>query len=250
MKYLVAIPVYNEQQFLPAVLDSVRRQTDDILVVDDGSTDATARILAERPDIATLTHPENRGYGQSLIDAFRFADRHGYGWVITIDCDEQHEPAAIPRFLAAAARGEADVISGSRYLDIACEGECPPEDRRAINAEITGEINARLRLSLTDAFCGFKAYRVQALSGLRLNVQGYAFPMQFWVQAVAHGLTIREIPVKLIYNDLNRTFGGPRDDPKVRLGHYREELHAELRRSADRLPVGALADVATCCQLG
>ncbi|MCH7962242.1 MAG: glycosyltransferase family 2 protein [Planctomycetes bacterium] len=249
MRTLIAIPVYNERKHVTRVLERVREYASDILVIDDGSTDDTPMLLAKQP-VEVIRHAENRGYGHSLLDAFRWARVDDYDWVITMDCDEQHEPAAIPRFLAAAARGEADVISGSRYLDIACQGECPPEDRRAINAEITGEINDRLGLSLTDAFCGFKAYRVQALSGLRLNVQGYAFPMQFWVQAVAHGLTIREIPVKLIYNDLNRTFGGPLDDPKVRLGHYREELHAELRRSADRLPVGALADVATCCQLG
>ena len=71
---------------------------------------------------------------------------------------------------------------------------------------------------------------------LRVDVDGYAFPMQFWVQAVANGLRIREIPVKLIYNDLNRSFGGPLDDPANRIGHYRRVLHREIGRCADRLP--------------
>ena len=246
MRTLIAIPVYNEQKYVTRVLERVSEYSSDILVIDDGSTDNTPMLLARQP-VEVIRHATNRGYGHSLLDAFRWARVDDYDWVITMDCDEQHEPAAIPRFLEAAQEARADVISGSRYLDITCEGECPPKDRREINAQITREINDRLGLSLTDAFCGFKAYRVQALTSLRLNVDGYAFPMQFWVQAVAHGLKITEIPVKLIYNDLNRTFGGPLDNPMSRIKHYRDELHAELRRCASRLPERALADVTSCC---
>ncbi|MHC4651183.1 MAG: glycosyltransferase [Planctomycetota bacterium] len=90
----------------------------------------------------------------------------GYDWLITMDCDEQHEPAAIPSFIDAIERGESDVISGSRYLrpspGAAAGDDSPPEDRRAINATITAELNCRLGLALTDGFCGFKAYRVSA----------------------------------------------------------------------------------------
>jgi dolichol-phosphate mannosyltransferase len=156
-----------------------------------------------------------------------------------MDCDEQHEPAAIPRFIDAIEAGRADVISGSRYLSLADSGDAPPEDRRAINKVITEEINCRLGLSLTDSFCGFKAYRVAACERLSLDVDGYDFPMQFWVQAVAHGLRITEIPVRLIYNDPNRSFGGPLDDPQTRLTHYRRTLKREMRRCAERLPRSA-----------
>ena len=121
-------------------------------------------------------------------------------------------------------------------------------DRRRINMEMTGEINRRLGLELSDAFCGFKAYRVEALSRLRLTEDGYAFPMQFWVQAAAAGLSITEVPVRLIYNDLNRSFGGPLDDSQVRIRHYRQVLHCELERCAHRLPASALEDVAAGCR--
>ncbi len=157
-----------------------------------------------------------------------------------MDCDEQHEPAAIPRFVAEIEKDDADVISGSRYMMREKGEDSPPADRRAINAQITDEINSTLGLNppLTDSFCGFKAYRVAAVQRLPLDEPGYAFPMQFWVQAVAKGLRIREIPVRLIYNDLNRTFGGPLNDPGIRLKHYREVLKRELDRvgSGDRPP--------------
>ena len=247
MRTLVAIPVYNEERYVLPVLDKVLRHAGSVLVIDDGSCDATPTLLA-RTKVEVIRHAQNRGYGRSLQDAFRWAAVDGFDWVITMDCDEQHEPDAIPRFLERAAADDLDVVSGSRYLGAHPENDRPPPDRRKINAEITGELNRRLGLSLTDAFCGFKAYRVSSLDRLSLNVDGYEFPMQFWVQAVAHQLRIGEIPVRLIYNDLNRSFGGPLDDPGHRIEHYRQALHCELEKCAHLLPPGALADVSAGCR--
>lgn len=247
MRALVAIPVYNEQRYANRVLTRVLEFAEDVLVIDDGSTDDTPCLLGKHK-VEVIRHAENRGYGRSMQDAFRWAIVDGYDWVITMDCDEQHEPAAIPRFVAAAAEDTHDVVSGSRYLLTHADNDAPPADRRAINHQITEEINARLGLNLSDSFCGFKAYRVDALRKLSLDENGYAFPLQFWVQAVAHGLRIREIPVKLIYNDPERTFGGPLDVPSSRLDHYRRVFHCELARCAHLLPPTALADIATeCC---
>src|SRR5262245_19445064 len=254
MRTLVAIPVYNEERYVRRVLDRVLSFHPDVLVIDDGSTDQTPRILPDFP-VELIRHPRNRGYGSSMRDAFRFAIAERFDWLITMDCDEQHEPAAIPCFIEEASRGGADIISGSRYM-IPDESGSPPPDRRAINATITAEINCRLArplgTMLTDAFCGFKAYRVGALKLLRPTVRGYAFPMQFWVQAAAAGLAVREMPVRLIYNDPNRTFGARLDDPAVRLRHYRRVLYREIRRRAEKLPRSALLGVTgpwpeACC---
>jgi len=86
---------------------------------------------------------------------------------------------------------------------------------------------------------GFKAYRVGATRNLTLSVDGYDFPLQFWVQAAANGLRVREIPVRRIYKDLNRTFGGDLDDPERRLRVYRETMHRELHRCRRRLSPAA-----------
>ena len=247
LRVLVAIPVYNEEKYVERVLARVHEHADDVLMIDDGSTDSTPSLLARFP-VDVIRHRRNHGYGRSMQDAFRWAAMDGYDWVITMDCDEQHEPASIPDFIAAARTDEHDVVSGSRYLAASEAENSPPPDRRRINIEMTGEINRRLGLELTDAFCGFKAYRVAAVSRLRLTEDGYAFPMQFWVQAVANGLRITEIPVRLIYKDLNRSFGGPLDDAAIRIGHYRQVLHCELERCADRLPAGALDEVRAGCR--
>ncbi len=238
MRVLVAIPVYNEQKYVHQVLERVLEHAPDVLVIDDGSTDATPLLLSQFP-VEVIRHARNRGYGRSLMDAFRWAAVDGFDWVITMDCDEQHEPASIPDFIDAIKRDNADIISGSRYLTPSPDDDRPPPERRRINTEITSELNQRLGMAITDAFCGFKAYRVSAVRPLRLDVDGYAFPLQFWVQSAAAGLRISEIPVKLIYKDLNRSFGGPLDNQQVRLAHYRTVLYKELERCADRLPSSA-----------
>jgi len=258
MKILVAVPVFNEERYVAPVLREIRKyaratalsENVDIrvLVVDDGSTDATPAVLSDLATIGhidLITHPENRGYGQSLIDAFAHAERHGYDWVITLDCDEQHEPCRIPLFVRECLKDDADIISGSRYLKLDAAGVgAPPPDRRNINRLITELLNSTLNLNvthvppnsatgLTDAFCGFKAHRVAAMSRMNLTIPGYAFPMQFWVQADTLRLRIREMPVNLIYKDATRHFGGMLDDPSVRLQHYLDVITAEIRSARE-----------------
>ncbi len=239
MRVLVAIPVYNEEAYVMRVLDRVLKHAEHVLVIDDGSQDGSPCLLPRMP-VEVIRHAHNRGYGRSIQDAFRWAQVDRFDWVITMDCDEQHEPEAIPQFLEAINENTFDVISGSRYLAPTCEDDMPPKNRRVINDLLTKELNRRLGLSITDSFCGFKAFRVAAISRLALEEDGYAFPMQFWVQAVAEGLRITEIPVRLIYNDPSRSFGGPLDDDRTRMRHYREVLEREIMRWADRLPKRAL----------
>jgi glycosyltransferase involved in cell wall biosynthesis len=224
--WLTALPVYNEVQHVERVLNEVRRYSDNILVVDDGSTDGTAELLAQQAGIQVVTHVVNRGYGAALHSAFEYAMEHAFEVVVTIDCDGQHEPQRIPSF-AAACQG-ADIVSGSRYLKHFDGDSEPPEQRRAINQQITAEVNQRLGLDLTDAFCGFKAYRVEAMRTLQLTESGYAMPLEFWVQAAHAKLRIIELPVPLVYLDEKRSFGGVLDDGETRLDYYRCVLDRSL----------------------
>ena len=233
MKTLVTLPVYNEARHVNEVLDEVRRFADDILVVDDGSTDGTREILGARNDILKIRHAANQGYGAALITAFGYAVSEGYDAIVTIDCDGQHEPKRIPELVVALA--DCDVVSGSRYLTVFDDNSAPPEDRWRINRIIiTAELNHQLGLRLTDSFCGFKAYRVEALKRLRLTEPGYAMPLQFWVEAKAAGLRIREVAVPLIYLDASRSFGGALDQAETRLSHYREVLQRSLQELEQR----------------
>ncbi|MEM1027143.1 MAG: glycosyltransferase family 2 protein [Planctomycetota bacterium] len=264
MRTLIAVPVYNEETYVEKVISEIARYADcggsDVLVIDDGSTDMTPCLLAKLP-VDVIRHKTNLGYGRAIRDAFRWAQSYGYDWLITMDCDEQHEPASLPDFRRAIAKDNADIISGSRYTPCSEQvHDLPPPDRRKINATVTEWVNDRLadRLGgpITDAFCGFKAYRVSALDALPLDVDGYAIPLQFWVQAAAAGLRVEELPIRLIYVDLNRTFGGPLNDPDDRLAHYRDVFEAELAKhpelcvSRGNAGEAVLCDAALCCGKG
>jgi dolichol-phosphate mannosyltransferase len=233
MNFLTAVPVYNEQRHVLDVLRQVRKYSPHILVVDDGSTDQTAALLRQQSDLRGITHQQNRGYGAALISAFAYALGHDFDILVTMDCDGQHEPARIPVLLEAIH--DADIVSGSRYLRDFRQDTPPPHDRQAINQIVTQELNDRLGLELTDAFCGFKAYRRTALAQLDITETGWGMPLQLWVQAAQRGLRIKEVAVPRVYLDPNRAFGGVLDNADKRLKYYRrviENAADPLARSA------------------
>ncbi|MFT7641173.1 MAG: glycosyltransferase involved in cell wall biosynthesis [Pirellulaceae bacterium] len=230
-RWLTALPVFNERDYVDGVLDEVAKYAQDILVIDDGSTDGTADILSKRKDISTLTHAKNRGYGAALHSAFTYAVENQFDYIVTIDCDGQHEPQRIPRFFKANESADVDIVSGSRYLKQYPGDSEPPAQRRWINQLITGELNECLGLDLTDAFCGFKSYRVESLKRLELTEEGYAMPLELWVQAARVGINVIELPVPLIYLDADRSFGGTLDDGTKRLTYYRSVIKAAMKKA-------------------
>jgi dolichol-phosphate mannosyltransferase len=225
----VIMPVYNEETTVGMVIDAVRLYHHrELIIVDDGSTDRTAEVLGERDDILVVNHPENMGYGKSLIDAFVFAQFAGLQRVITMDCDGQHEPAHIPEFFDVMDETDAEIVSGSRYLPESRAAGVAPPDRREVNERVTAEINAVTGWGLTDAFCGFKGYRLDAVLGLGLGEPGYGMPMELWAKAYNAGLRVEERPVERIYCDHDRSFGGELDDAEKRFAYYMRVWHEAL----------------------
>jgi glycosyltransferase involved in cell wall biosynthesis len=236
MKTLLIVPIYNEERYLSGVIEEIKKNvtpTTGILAINDGSTDRSGKVLESIPDIRVLTHTQNLGYGQTLMDGFRYAVNGGFDTAITIDCDWQHEPHFIREFEKEIAFW--DIVSGSRYLRPS--NETPPAERAEINRKVTEILNEKTGLKLTDAFCGFKAYRVAALKKLDLTEPDYGLPLQLWVQAAAHRLRIKEIPVGLVYFDRTRDFAGELRDPSQRLRYYLSIIEKEVARYARLLPV-------------
>lgn len=242
-RWLAALPVFNEVDYVDDVLKEVRRYAENVLVVDDGSSDGTSEKLDSwKHQINVVGHEKNRGYGAALKSAFQFAIDNEYEYIITLDCDGQHQPQRLPRFVAACQG--ADIVSGSRYLKKYDGDSEPPSQRMFINKKVTKQLNEKLDLNLTDAFCGFKAYRVESLKLLNISDEGYAMPLELWVQAAMQGLRIIEIPVPLIYLDLSRSFGGALDEAETRLQYYNECINksvASMEEKGFSLPKKSLS---------
>ncbi len=230
MNTLIALPAFNESKDIGFIISQIKENYDlDILVIDDGSTDGTQERLSEIDNINTIVHKENLGYGQSIIDAFNFGILNGYDSIITMDCDGQHITDEVQIFLTQIEN--YDIVSGSRYLiqKNKFDPQIPP-DRYAINMEITKRLNETTAFNLTDSFCGFKAYKIAALEKMMLTENGYGMPLQLWIQAWKLGLNIKEIPVKLVYNNPDKCFIGELDDPTKRINYYSDIINNEMNR--------------------
>lgn len=233
-RYLIALPAFNQGDNILGVICETKKYDVDILVIDDGSTDDTKQKLAEVKDVYKLYHKENLGYGKALINSFQYAIDNGYDFIITMDTDGQHLPGEIPLFIKEVPKW--DIVSGSRYLDQSNKGEDVPPDRYSINREITSTINSITGLKITDSFCGFKAYNVDSLKKIKLTEPGYGMPLQVWIQSWQLGLKIKEIQVKLIYNDFTKRFGNGLDNPDVRLRYYRSIIENEIKKIRGSCP--------------
>lgn len=222
---LIVIPVYNEAPTLVKVAERTLAECKDyadILFVNDGSSDSSSQILerlkAVNPSIQIINKTKNEGYGGSLLSGFGFAIEHKYEFIITMDCDDQHQPKDLIRF-----RNEdpsIDIISGTRYSAQSLSSGNAPQERVQINQKITEKINKRYGWNITDSFCGFKRYTTKSLLGHSIEEKGYAFPMDFWAYAKYKNLKIKEIAVDRIYITDDRSFGEDLDKKRKRYRYY------------------------------
>ncbi len=214
------IPVFNEALTIQSVLAKVRVFHDGpIVVVDDGSTDGTTSLLAHEARIDLVCHEQNQGYGRTLMDGLKHARALGVPFAVTLDADGQHAPSEIPRFLEMLAKGP-DVVSGSRFLPESRVHGIQPAERFQVNLAVLAEINRVTGWGITDAFCGFKGYRLAAIAELRSTEPGYAMPVEFWAWAWRARLKIAEISIDRIYFDVLREFPPALRDRDVRLAYY------------------------------
>lgn len=240
---LLAIPVYNEKNtirtLLEQTLSNLPDSVCDIAMIDDGSTDGSSEELDRCASMDQRIHvyhqKENCGYGRSMQRALEIGRTRGCDFVITMDCDLQHRPEDLIRFVNMPE--DIDLVSGSRYMpDSRAEGRTAPQDRMEINSRITRMLNRRYGWQLTDAFCGFKRYRVRPEFS-RLMENGYAFPMEYWALAFLLGVAIAEIPVSRIYTTDNRSFGEDLDRRQRRYAYYlRTWRRAEKRFGVEAGP--------------
>lgn len=196
MKTLVAIPAFNEEASLGAVLEGLAayHPLADVVVVDDGSHDRTSEI-ARGAGVRVLRHAINLGVGGAMGTAFRYAARNGYAALVQFDGDGQHRPEYLQDLFAAVRT--TDVVIGSRYSN--SDGYQSTAGRRAVHRTIARVVSIYARTRLTDATSGFRAAGPRAIEVFAEHypVEWLGDTVESIVLASRLHLTIGEIPVAM-----------------------------------------------------
>ena len=196
MRVLVAIPALNEAAVLGKVLDSLAKKhpLKDVVVIDDGSKDATADI-ARKSGVRVVSHSINLGVGAAMGTAFKFAARNGYDTVVQFDGDGQHRPELISDLLKNL--DQADIVVGSRF---ASGGKFKSSAaRRGVQRFIAWVVSLYARTKLTDATSGFRAAGPRAVEVFAAHypIEWLGDTVESIVLATRQGLTVCETPVEM-----------------------------------------------------
>lgn len=202
MRTLIVLPTYQEAANIVNVLTRIRAVLPDatVLVVDDGSPDGTADLAAavgaETGSVEVLRRPRKTGLGSAYRHGFRWGLARDFDVMVEMDADLSHDPAELPRLLAAVEDG-ADLAVGSRYV----EGGSIPDwsyRRRALSRWGNRYAAALLGLDIVDATSGFRAYRAPVLADLDsvwVRADGYGFQIEMVYLIARRGYRIAEVPI-------------------------------------------------------
>jgi glycosyltransferase involved in cell wall biosynthesis len=193
----VVVPAYNEAERLPATLNQLRARFPRVVVVDDGSIDATAQVAMGCPGIWVLRHPFNLGQGAALQTGIDFALARGARFIATFDADGQHDVDDIPALLQPLQEGRADVALGSRFLGNTIG---MPWSRRLLLKAAVLFTRLFSHVRVTDAHNGLRAFSRRGAEQIRISLNGMAHASEIVDQIRSRGLSYCEVPVTIRYS--------------------------------------------------
>jgi glycosyltransferase involved in cell wall biosynthesis len=192
-RIIIGMPAFNEAKYIGSLVLQVKRYGGEVVVVDDGSTDATASI-ARLAGAAVIRHEHNRGYGSTIQTLLNEAKQWDADILVILDADSQHNPDEIPR-LIEGIKGGADIVIGSREMQ---PNKIAGYRRlgQKLLSRLTGLASQR---KLTDTESGFRAYSRKAINSLELKETGMAVSSEIITAAASRGLKIAEVPISVAY---------------------------------------------------
>jgi glycosyltransferase involved in cell wall biosynthesis len=192
----VVVPCLNEAATIEPLVVAVRKLLPTVIVVDDGSTDATAE-LAARAGASVIRHQRRRGKGAALAAGWSRAREAGFTWALSMDGDGQHAPADIPAFLACAQLNGAELIVGNRMAD----PRGMPPLRRWVNRWMSERISRLTGHTLPDTQCGFRLMRLDAWARVHLQADHFEIESELLCKFIAAGYGVGFVPVRVIYRN-------------------------------------------------
>jgi glycosyltransferase involved in cell wall biosynthesis len=201
-KVAVVMPALNAAATIEGTVAAIPREwVDEIVVVDDGSTDATASVAREL-DVRVVWHPHNAGYGANQKTCYLDVLQRDAEVIVMLHPDGQYEPALIPELVRPILDGEADLVLGSRMMiPGAARAGGMPLYKRIANRALTGIENRVMRTTLTDLHTGYRAYSRQVLLDVPFlrNANDFSFDSEMLMQASERGFRIAEVPATSRY---------------------------------------------------
>src|SRR5260221_11391631 len=192
-----AIPAYHEEVHVRGVAERVRAQLDHVLVIDDGSTDATA-VRAREGGAEVIVHPENRGKGETIKTGLRHWLAHSeIEFILLLDADGQHLPEEITRFLDAATATDASLFIGTRMNDV----REMPFVRRTVNRYMSRRISQLCGQEVPDSQCGYRMIHRALVPHLLAGTSRFEYETEMLIVASRAGFRIASVPISTIYSD-------------------------------------------------
>lgn len=213
---IALIPAFNEDRFIASVILKAKRYVDEVIVIDDGSSDDTP-YLAEITGATLIRQPQNQGKAAALNVGFAIARERNPAAVILIDGDGQQDANDIPHLLKPILSGEADVVVGSRFLDVKSN---TPTWRIAGQKALTVATNIASGVELTDSQSGFRAISRQALEKFNFRTRGFSIESEMQFLISQHAMKVAEVAIIVNYDE------GPKRNP---IKHGLQVLNGILR---------------------
>jgi glycosyltransferase involved in cell wall biosynthesis len=196
-KIVVVIPAYNEERFIGSVALIAKKYASTVIVIDDGSSDATADVAAASGAVV-LRHPQNQGKGSALNSGFCLAREYDPQVVVTLDADGQHLPEELGLLVTPVLSGEADIVVGSRYLN---DNSLVPRHRVWGHWAFNLLTRAASGMSSTDSQSGFRAFSPVALQKIDFCSKGFSVESEMQFIAKEYDLRFVEVPITIRYTD-------------------------------------------------
>ena len=221
---VAAIPCFNEELFIGSVALKTQDYVDRVVVIDDGSTDKTA-MVAEKAGAIVISHGSNKGKGAAVRTAFEYARKAGCKALVLLDGDGQHDPAYIPSLVKPVLEDKADMVVGSRYLDVKSS---IPGYRTWGHRVLTFFTNLGSRVRLTDSQSGLRAFSLKAIQAFSFVEQGLSIESEMQFLANDASLRVTEIPISIGY------YGKAKRSP---LAHGMSVLNSIMSLISRRIPL-------------
>ncbi len=190
------IPAYFEEKHIRDVARRALSQLVNVVVVDDGSSDATAEE-ARKGGAEVIVHEQNRGKGESIKSGFRYCLERGAAYVVILDGDGQHLPEEIERFLAAASSGIGELLIGTRMNDV----REMPWVRRTVNRYMSRKISRACGQDIPDTQCGFRMVHRSIIPSLLGGTERFDYETEMLILASRAGCRVASVPISTVYSD-------------------------------------------------